>query len=106
MGRFPEFTASKTHADLLASCSDALAERHHEINSQVISDLLDAGYTVTLGVYPQKDGRHYAGKPYAHVVNRDVEINFEVVQGTDKDAWDVLADCLRYASERTAERNI
>jgi hypothetical protein len=99
MARFPQHTASKTHADLLRSCSDALAERSHEINSMVIDDLLDAGYCVTL------DPRgSLSGGPSAQIVHREVKIN--LASGIGEDPWDALAHVLRWGSERATELNV
>jgi hypothetical protein len=89
----------ETAPELLRSCRDCLAEMTMELFGAVISDLVEHGFTVSIGRYPEVTRpASYQGKLYAQVVNRDIKLNVSTDGERDENKMDVLARALDFAA--------
>lgn len=95
----------ETHEEFLLSCADALAEKTFEVRGAVVEDLVQMGYTVTIGVYPQcTTPSSYAAKPYTKLVNRDLPINTSSTIGANH--WEALEHLLGFAARIANEKGL
>lgn len=95
----------ESHEEFLESCADALSRQVGSMNRAVIiDDLISAGYTVTIGIYPQCISADYAGKPWAELVNRDLPISTSPSIGSNH--WEALINVLEFASSIAKEKGL